>query len=127
MSARHEVDKLLGQWFRLTQAEAGAIQSAAWTNVTDIQSAKSVLQKSLAAALEQWTSENGHRILPVEHPFRTEVSQLVSLEARNAELLSAQVRRAETERHLQTESIQNLRRLRRSYGQKTDKGWESYS
>jgi hypothetical protein len=127
MSARQDVDDLLGRWRQLTEAEAGAIQSAAWPDVGSIQSAKTVLQGSLDTALAQWTLENGLGSVPPDHPFREEVNRLLSLETRNAELLAAQFQRVERERISRAEALRNLHRLRRSYGPKRRNGWESYS
>lgn len=127
MSARQEMDKLLGQWRQLTRAEAGAIQSCAWPDVGAIQSAKQTLQKSLNSALTNWTIENGGRTLPADDPLRLEVGRLISLESRNAELVAVQMRRAEQEMRRQSESLRNLRLLRSSYGQPRGKGWESFS
>ena len=127
MNSRQEVDQLLGQWFRLTQAEAGAIQSASWPSVGEIQSAKAELQKSLTRALKQWTAENGRRSMPADHPFHADVSRLISLETRNAELVAVQMRRAQLEKEMRAEGLRNLRRLRRSYGNKSAKTWEACS
>ena len=115
MSARQDIEKYLGEWQRLTQAEALAIDSAAWPRVTQVQSAKSSLRDSLTAALEQFAAETGGP-LPADHPLRLEASRLMSLESRNAALLAEQFRRAETKKKALTDSLQNLRRLRKAYG-----------
>jgi hypothetical protein len=129
MRARHDIEKFLGQWFELTQAEAGAIQTAEWTEVRDIQFAKSELQKSLSAAREKlMAEENGGLLAPkTDDPLRKELGRLVSQESRNAELLAAQMRRARAEQEKRAESLRNLRRLQRSYGRRLDAAWQSYS
>jgi hypothetical protein len=129
MKARHDIEKFLGQWFELTQAEAGAIQTAEWTEVRDIQFAKAELQKSLSAARERlMTEENGGLLAAKSNdPLRTEIGRLVSQESRNAELLAAQMRRARAEQEKRAESLRNLRRLQRSYGRRLDAAWQSYS
>ena len=129
MRARHDIEKFLGQWFELTQAEAGAIQTAEWTEVRDIQFAKAELQKSLSAARERlMTEENGGMLAPkTDDPLRTEIGRLVSQENRNAELLAAQMRRVREELEKRAESLRNLRRLQRSYGRRLDAAWQSYS
>lgn len=128
MSARQDINQLLGHWRRLTDAEAGAIQSAAWAALREIQSSKSALQSTISAALEKWSAE--HDGVPAntdKHPFRAEVGRLLSLETRNAELLAAQIRRAKAEKQTLADTLRNLRRLSRSYGEKPAKAWESYS
>ena len=129
MNARQDIEKYLGQWFELTQAEAGAIQSAEWTEVREIQAAKAALQKSLTAARERLMAEENSGLLATaaDEPLRAEVGKLVSQESRNAELLAAQMRRARAEQEKRAESLRNLRRLQRSYGRRLDTAWQSYS
>jgi hypothetical protein len=129
MNARQDIEKYLGQWFELTQAEAGAIQSAEWTEVREIQTAKAALQKSLTAARERLMAEENSGLLApgADGPLRAEVGKLVSQESRNAELLAAQIRRARAEQEKRAESLRNLRRLQRSYGRRLDTAWQSYS
>ena len=127
MSARQDINQLLGHWRKLTDAEAGAIQAAAWAALRDIQSSKNALQATISAALEKWSAENGVPASAGNHPFRAEVSRLLSLETRNAELLAAQIRRAKAEKQTMADTVRNLRRLRLSYGEKPAKAWESYS
>jgi hypothetical protein len=129
MKARQDIEKFLGQWFELTQAEAGAIQTAEWTEVREIQSAKAELQKSLTAARERLMAEENGGLLAqnTNDPLRMEVGRLVSQENRNAELLAAQVQRARAEQERRAESLRNLRRLQRSYGRRLDAAWQSYS
>jgi len=127
MSAHHEVNSLLAQWLQLTQSEADAIQSAAWNRVSDLQTAKASLQSSLTAALQHWTFENGRAELSGDHPFRAQVSRLLSLESRNAQLVATQVRRAHLEMEQRADGLRNLRRLRQSYVHKSDGGLEWYS
>jgi hypothetical protein len=129
MNARQDIEKYLGQWFELTQAEAGAIQSAEWTEVREIQSAKAALQKSLTAARERLMAEENSGLLApgADEPLRAELGRLVSQESRNAELVAAQMRRARAEQEKRAESLRNLRRLQRSYGRRLDAAWQSYS
>jgi hypothetical protein len=129
MKARHDIEKFLGQWFELTQAEAGAIQTSEWTEVREIQSAKAELQKSLTAARERLMAECGGGLPAPANtdPLRMDLGRLVSLENRNAELLAAQMRRARAEQEKRAESLRNLRRLQRSYGRRLDAAWQSYS
>jgi hypothetical protein len=127
MSARHEVNHLLGQWLELTRAEAGAIQAAAWPNVGAIQSSKAALRESLTRALDRWNLENGRATIPPNHPFRAQVNRLLSLETRNAEIVAAQMRRVQHEQQRNAEDLRNLLRLQRSYGRPSGKNWETFS
>jgi hypothetical protein len=129
MNARHDIEKFLGQWLELTQAEAGAIESAEWSEVQEIQSTKAALQKSLSAARERLMAEESGPLLAPKNddPLRLEVGRLVSQENRNAELLAAQMRRARAEQEKRAEALRNLRRLQRSYGRRLDAAWQTYS
>lgn len=127
MSAHGEVERLLAEWLELTRAEAGAIQSAAWCSVGEIQSSKARLQTSLTRAVQQWTVENGWQSLPANHPFQARVGRLISLETRNAQLVAAQMLRVQAERRRCAEDLLNLRRLQRSYGRTPAKSWAAQS
>jgi hypothetical protein len=121
MSARQDLDEFLGEWRRLTQAEAAAIQSASWSGVAAIQSAKSALQQSLSDALKRLVAETGSP-LPANHPLRAEAGRLISLENRNADLLAEQIRHAEARMKSQSGVLLNLRRLHLTYGRGHDQG-----
>ncbi len=130
MSARKDTARLLDQWRELTQAEGAAIQSATWPAVKEIQARKTELQKSLAEAEQNWAAENPVDAagVPPAKPFRTEVGRLISLEARNAELLAAQLRRARARQEDLEQAYRNLRRIQRSYVRKPlPTAWQCYS
>ncbi|HZQ45842.1 MAG TPA: hypothetical protein VFC07_02425 [Verrucomicrobiae bacterium] len=130
MSTQQEMAKLLEQWLRLTEAEAGAIQSAAWLVLREVQAAKTSLQSRLAQAREKWELENpghGSKTGPVLHPFHAELGRLLSLETRNGELLAAQVRRAQAEKESLKETVRNLRNVQRTYASKPQGAWNCYS
>ena len=125
MSARQDMAVLLEQWLEFTQAEGIAIESAAWSQVREIQARKAALQKSLAEVERSWRRENSGA---VQKPFRAEVGRLISLETRNAELLSAQLRRAEAEQESLNDAALNLHKIQRSYvRQPLPTAWQSYS
>lgn len=116
---------LLEQWLEFTQAEGAAIQSAAWAKLRVIQARKADLKKSLAEAEARWVRENSGA---VQKPFRAEVSRLISLETRNAELLAAQLRRAQAQQESLNDAGRNLRKIQRSYVPRTlPTAWQSYS
>jgi hypothetical protein len=121
MSARQEMAELLEHWRKLTLAEAGAIQSAAWPALREIQAAKAILQKRVAQVGEKTPAGPGR------HPFHTELLRLISLETRNSELLAAQLRRAGTERETLNEAARKLRQVHRSYASKPEGVWNCYS
>jgi hypothetical protein len=129
MSALHDISKLLGQWLEFTEAETAAIQSSAWPSLHEIQKAKSGLQTSITAAMGELAREGKSDAVSgrADHPFRTEVNRLISLEARNSQLLSVKYRAALNEKKSRDHAIRNLRKVRRSYGQKPGAGWHSFS
>lgn len=125
------IAKLLEQWFQLTQDEAVAIQSAAWPTLREIQAAKSLLQTRLGSAREKWESENSAHThaasVPGKHPFHAELGRLLSMETRNAELLTAQMRRARAERESLNEAARNLRKVQHHYVLKPKEVLNCYS
>ncbi len=126
MSARQDIAGLLQQWRRLTEAEGGAIQTAAWAAVKEIEAAKAGLQKELSRAMGKWTEENAGAVLSI-NPFRAEVDRLISLEMRNREWLAAQQQRAQMEKESSDRALRTLRRVQRSYARQPDTAWNSYS
>jgi len=129
MNARQEMAKLIEDWRQLTHAEGAAIQSAAWTSVKEIQARKTDLQESLAAAELKWAAENpGTPDTSTAKPFGAEVARLISLEARNAELLGAQMQRARAQQETLDQAWRNLRKIQRSYVRKpAPTAWQCYS
>lgn len=129
MSARQEVADLLDQWLQLTQAEAGAIQSATWPSLREIQAAKVCLQKRLTRATEKWEAENPGKVLagPGKHLFRAQIGRLLSLETRNGALLATKLRRAHAQRESLNEAARNLRNVHQSYVLKPAGVWNCCS
>ena len=125
MSARQDMAVLLEQWLQFTEAEGVAIESAAWSRVREIQSRKAALKKSLAEVELRWLRENSSA---VPKPFRAEVGRLISLETRNADLLAAQLRRAQAEQESLNDATRNLHKIQRSYVRRQlPAAWQSYS
>jgi hypothetical protein len=129
MTAEQEMAGLLERWLKLTQAEAGAIHYATWPALREIQAAKASLQKLLNDAKERWTRENpGRASAPRdEHPFFHVICRLLSMEARNEELLAARLRKTQTEKQSLDESARNLRNVRQTYASKPSGIWNCYS
>ncbi|HEX3799032.1 MAG TPA: hypothetical protein VH413_10055 [Verrucomicrobiae bacterium] len=125
MTAPENIASLLEEWRALSQDEAVAIRSAKWTSVREIQARKTELQKTLAAADANWSAQNP---AAAAKPFRKEVGHLISLEARNAELLAAQMRRARLEQQTFEQAGRNLRKIQRSYTRRAAfAAWQCYS
>src|SRR5579863_8318937 len=119
MSARQDMARLLEQWLALTQAEGGAIETAQWMRVSEIQSDKAALQKSIVETHEQWMRETPQDFAdPTKHPFRVEVGRLISLESRNSELAATQMRRAQMRQQMIDEVNRNVKKIRGSYVRK---------
>lgn len=126
MSARQDIAGLLQQWRRLTEAEGGAIQTAAWAAVKEIQATKAGLQKELSRAMGRWTEENPGAAFS-KNPFRAEVDRLISLEERNREWLAAQQQRLQLEKESSDRALRTLRRVQQSYAHEPGTAWNSYS
>lgn len=109
MSARADIGKILAEWRKLTLAEGGAIQAAAWSRVSQIQSRKRALQKTFDAVRDQSESESS---------IRAELGRLLSLEERNRAWLAEQLQRARAEQDSLDQSYRNLRKIQRSYVRK---------
>jgi hypothetical protein len=129
MSARQEMADLLEQWLQMTRAEAGAIRSAKWASLRNIQAAKAGLQQRLTQAKEQWEAENPGKVLggAGENAFGAEIGRLLSLETRNAELLTAKLRRAHAQRESLNEAARNLRNVHETYALRPKGAWNCYS
>jgi hypothetical protein len=129
MSAFQDISKLLGQWLEFTEAETAAIQSSAWPSLREIQKAKSGLQSPITAALGELAKEGKSGAVSgrTEQPFRAEVNRLISLEARNSQLLSVKIGAAQNEKKSRDRAIRNLRQVRRSYAGNSEAGWHSFS
>ncbi len=129
MTARQEIADLLEHWLQLTHAEAAAIGSAKWQSLKQIQAAKACLQKRLTQARETWLAEYPSKAVaaPGKHPFHAEMGRLLSLETRNAVLLTAKLQRARAQRESLNEAARNLRNVRRSYAPKPSGVWNCCS
>jgi hypothetical protein len=130
MSARKELAGILEQWLDLTRAEGGAIQTAAWPTVRQIQARKAALRKSLTEAMRTCAEEDaaagpGN---PAPKPYRAEVGRILSLLTRNGAALTAQMSRARARQESLDQVKRNLRRIQRSYARhKPPTAWHSYS
>jgi hypothetical protein len=116
MSARKDMEECFRQWLALTLAEATAIESSAWSRVSEIQAGKAELQKTILVTQDRWAKEVPHGAdSPGANPFRVEIGRLISLESRNGELLAAQLRRARVRQETVDQAQRNLNKIRGSY------------
>lgn len=121
------MERLLEEWLQLTLAECEAIQSAAWSRLKEAQAAKFKLRWPISETLAQWQRQGATGSGPAAHPFRVEVDKLLALEARNGELLAAQIIKTRGERVSRDQALHNLRKVRGSYARKPEAVWASYS
>ena len=129
MTAKKEIANHLEAWRQLTQAEAAAIQRGLWPVLRKVQAVKASLQKLLNEARAKWdTKIAGGALEPsVQKPLRQAIAKLVSMEGRNAHLLTVKLRVAEARRKSLDEAARNLRKVQASYASKPDGKWRRYS
>src|SRR5260221_14546670 len=97
LNERPAMERLLEEWLQLTLAECEAIQSAAWPRLKEAQAAKFKLRGPISETLAQWKRQGATGSDPAARPFRVEVDKLLALEARNGELLAAQILKTRVE------------------------------
>jgi flagellar biosynthesis/type III secretory pathway chaperone len=125
MNFRQQIASLLKQWLEMTEAEGEAIRSGDISTLRDMQRSKAGLREPLAEVVTRWRAE-----APEEanaHPFRAEVTQLLALETRHAQLLASRKRNAQEKKALLEQALFNLRRVRSSYAQASDLLFNRYS
>src|ERR1051325_3675229 len=118
MNGSATILSLLEQWRQLTEREGEAILREDLSGVTEQQKRKELLTQEMTPAGERLNlaQMNGQGAGQHDEVFRTLLAQVVALEARNGEALSAkrQLRKAELERLNQ--AAHNLHSVRRAYG-----------
>lgn len=120
-----EIPELLGKWLQLTEAESEAIQTGSWMDLEKIQLAKKNLQPLISSAMQ---ADSQHA--PFERSasfFQTDFKRLIAMESRNRELLMEKMETAAETKDSLKRSARNLRCIHRSYTQKPDAAWHSYS
>ncbi len=119
MSAHdQQLPGLLAQWRELTERESEAIRMGQWAEVHRHQREKQDLQLAISQ------SSPAARSAP---QLRSAVSELMTLERQNAELLGERLSQARRRRDESEQSCRNLRRMRQSYGSVAQSNWHSYS
>jgi hypothetical protein len=124
MNSREQIASLLKEWGRLTEAEGSAIEEGSWNNLANVQSDKRSLQSKLSELLANEKSSSGGDF---RSNFKPEVRRLLSMEAQNADLLSAAVEKLREIQGGLERTSRNLRRVQGSYGLKREGVWNSYS
>ncbi len=130
MTARDHLTQLYAHWRRLTECETESIRADAWERLAEIHRQKSALQQDIIAATEPFDAEFARlraTAPAAENPFRKTVAELILLEARNAEILSAKRAAAKAERANLDRTTTTLRHVARSYGHPIGSVWHSYS
>ena len=130
MTTFAELMPLLAEWRELTERETQAIREDDWKAVAEQQRLKERLAHEMTRVRERLSPglNVGETVLEdQEHRLGGIVSELIALEMRNRDSLSAkrQARQGELTRLNQT--AHNLRGLRRTYGASARQGWQSYS
>ena len=129
MNPRDLINRYLDRWLHLTQLESQAIERGDWSELADIQTAKSALQRPLSAALEEWKTRNSSNDSDsaAEPFFRKTIDDLLALETKNAALLEERRRAALERKRLAEHAARNLRLVRDSYAGIASNGWQAYS
>jgi hypothetical protein len=130
MDATAALSRLLVEWRRLTDRESQALISGDWCEVPELQSRKAQLQAEIQRLLAPTGATpfgEPHRSRGMEGKFDSTVSELITLERRNGDLLAEKrkCRLAESERLALT--LRDLQGVRRAYGPSRGPRWQSYS
>lgn len=125
MNATAALLELLLEWRRRTVCEHQAILQNDWHGILEHQEAKKALRTHLEPLLEprrgsDWAQSEGESL-------KTLAFELMALEARNRDLLSAKCQSRRAELQCLSESARNLQGVRRAYGTAIRSRWQSYS
>ncbi len=125
MNHRQHIAESLREYLGLTQAEHRAIRLGDWTALRTVQNSRTELRLRLGRHVAQWRAEN-----PAEaasKPFANEISELIAMQTRNANMLIARRHRLqERKRHIEQARF-NLRRVQSSYAAQQKLAINSYS
>jgi hypothetical protein len=130
MDTSADLMSVLAEWRRLTERETQAILNDDWKNVAEQQQRKAQLREAINRARE-WAgaaratgeragSGGGDKLKAV-------VAELVALETRNRDVLSAKRQGWQAELERVNVAVRNLRGVRRTYGGVHSHRWHSYS
>ena len=130
MSQRADLMGLLMKWRELTGCESQAILLGDWTQVATHQAQKALLFEPITQSLEPSAAKAPS---PSEEPqavgfdCRGVVNEILALESKNNEVLSARRLRNRAELAGITETSRSLHNVRRAYGAVEHSAWQSYS
>jgi len=128
MDTPADLMSVLAEWRRLTEREAQAILNDDWKNVAEQQQRKAQLREAIDRA-----RESGGAARPTnerdggEDKLKAVVTELVALETRNRDVLSAKRQGWQAELERVNGAVRNLRGVRRTYGGVHSHRWHSYS
>jgi Tfp pilus assembly protein PilV len=130
MDAAADLMSVLAEWRKLTERETQAILNDDWENVAEQQQRKAQLREAINRARE-WAGAaraTGERSgSGWEDKLKAVVTELVALETRNRDVLSAKRQGWQAELERVNVTVRNLRGVRRTYGGVHSHRWHSYS
>ena len=130
MNATADLMRLFTEWHRLTERESWAILGDDWKSVAEQQEKKQRLRLEMTRALDLVRAAQpvrGNLSREDQQKFDSVVSELVALETRNRDLLSAKSQSKQAELQRLNETARNLQGVRRAYGAASPHRWQSYS
>jgi len=126
----NELITAYSQWRVCTEHEGEAIARGDWRGVAAQQESKTHLRETIIRstdrARQEWKS-SGRDESEFDGRVRQVVSELISLEARNADALATQRAAYTVQREELEVSRRNLQRIRASYGITPEACWQGYS
>ena len=130
MNIQCDLVVLYEEWRVLSEAEAHAINFAAWSQVNQCQDAKRKLQDKIIQAADMLQKDARCQIFDQKQiacEVRERMAHLIELELRNQELLNTQRGKAQKQKKILDKSQQNLREVHRAYVSARNPVWNSYS
>lgn len=116
---------LLEEWRRLTECESDAIQRNDWAGVAEQQQLKKSLRESITRVQQRQAPPAAQGGL--DQRFQALLGEVVALERRNGEILSAKRQQRQEELLRLHQANRQLQGVRRAYGSTSESWWQSYS
>jgi len=113
-----QIEELLEQWQKLTNAESDAITSGQWEAVLAAQQNKRSLQEQIDRVCAGFKMESSN--------FAVRISKLLEQERANQQALADKRRLAHHAFAQSESSLRHLRQLNRAYGADVGNQWQSY-
>ena len=120
------LNELFREWRELTEGERQAIVAQDWPQVHELQRQKNELKLRISGSIESWQRGRAPRG-DYQRRLNHLVTELVSLETSNAELVTLQREKVRVELAGVERSSGHLRGLNRAYGTRSKACWTSYS